>query len=389
VPLFSDLLSPDKRLRDCEALDSAHVQRNDRGFFVFRIQKALTKVVPGLTLPNVEFNDDNPDLAFFGEQTEKAVFDYKFKRQILQEFQKASGIPDKIVGKGTIRRLDGEVRAIELRNVDPPTPPVAPASEANFAFTTLFGAPMVIKQSLDDRSKQDLENRPVNRTLTLAKVSTLILLGEVGKPTEEMCKRKLLSLTSRGGPQAREMAQFFIGNSSAGTERQMSSFWSGQVKKDVNFLQNHTKQTFAIQDALKEIAKRSSETPKRVDPNELANGSGQPSPLKSFVNVIDFSFQKEPGRAARGDPLAFGVGSIQGLVVSLTEFRGNPDGSYDGTLRYELLDHYGADDSDVIDPGQASLWLLQRKMAPAQSRGGCEPFPLRIKVEIGFSGSVA
>jgi hypothetical protein len=35
----------------------------------------------------------------------------------------------------------------------------------------------------------------------------------------------------------------------------------------------------------------------------------------------------------------------------------------------------------VIDPGQAGLWLLQRKMASGQSRGGCEPYRVALVVD--------
>jgi hypothetical protein len=43
----------------------------------------------------------------------------------------------------------------------------------------------------------------------------------------------------------------------------------------------------------------------------------------------------------------------------------------------------------VIDSGQASLWLLQRKMVGGQSTRGFEPYRVKITVDdVLFSGEV-
>src|SRR5438445_4258764 len=91
------------QLEACAVNDRAHIHtgENSKGPHVGKIQAALRKLGFSIT--------DPPDV--FGSSTAEAVFKYKGPpRNILQSFQT---VPDKIVGKQTISRLDREMAALE------------------------------------------------------------------------------------------------------------------------------------------------------------------------------------------------------------------------------------------------------------------------------------
>jgi hypothetical protein len=205
--------------------------------------------------------------------------------------------------------------------------------------------------------------------------------------SSDACKRKLLDSIGRGGQEAREVAAFFISNTQVKFERPMPGFWSRAVESDSGFFQNHGNLSSAVQDSLTLIKGKATGVPPQVDVNLLAQGHAQPGRLKSFKNNLGFSIFDSPNRR---DALAYAIGGIQGHLISIIRFAGEPNGSYKGVLRYELIDHFGCDDKDLnfpSDAGQASLWLLQRKrILTDQSPNGCEPYRLRIKVEWPFEG---
>lgn len=199
-------------------------------------------------------------------------------------------------------------------------------------------------------------------------------------------------MTSKGGPRAQDMAEFFFTNATVKNTRKFAdgSFFSTRVKSDISFTRNHTRLTFAIKDALQQIANQAQESPKRIDVGLLREGAAQPQPLLQFANNISFAFQSDLNRALRGDPLAFAIGDIQGLDVQITSFRSDAEGNFEGTLSYLLMDHYGSDDADIVDGGQASLWLLQRKMVEGQSTNGFEPYIVHIQVNnMSFGGKLS
>lgn len=189
-------------------------------------------------------------------------------------------------------------------------------------------------------------------------------------------------MTSRGGSHAQDMAEFFFTNGRAKHVRvfRQGSFFSTRVRNDISFTQNHTKLNFAIKDALQQLANAAQGPTRKIDVGALRDGPAQPEALRQFANNISFAFQSDPDRFLRGDPLAFAIGDIQGLDVQITSFRSDPDGNFEGTLSYVLMDHYGSDDGDIVDGGQASLWLLQRKMVTGQSTNGFEPYIVHIEV---------
>jgi hypothetical protein len=88
--------------------------------------------------------------------------------------------------------------------------------------------------------------------------------------------------------------------------------------------------------------------------------------------------------------LAVLFGSFQGSKVSIKDFTVDPtNGNYSATLLYDLRDHFGADNQDLIDPfphgtpGQFALWILQRS-----NLAGHRPFIPEVRVERPFSGTL-
>lgn len=84
-----------------------------------------------------------------------------------------------------------------------------------------------------------------------------------------------------------------------------------------------------------------------------------------------------------GSPLGI-LGSFQEISVRLTRWRLLGSNSYMATFRYELFDHFGCDDSDLVGlpthgtPGQIAMWLLARK---PEHGPGHKPYVVKIVVE--------
>lgn len=383
----------DQRLEDCALIPAGHFmgpveaarvgRKPDRGPHITRIQQALVQVLKGAQVPKSE--RDSQD---FGAATEELVRFFKKDRDIVNRPSQTA--PDRIVGQMTIKQLDREMASLEL-GLDLPLPPRDPFGR-RFEFSVPL-LPLQIKFSADGTDKQDLENRPVSRLVAGVKARTIAELANGRKtPTVDDCKRMLSALAGLGGAHALDMATFFFNNNSPPPNfvrvLPNGSFLSNQARNDKAFVSNHGKLTAALQAGLQELADQTPGQNKKIDIGRLREGGQQPLKWNSFATAISFAFQSDPARLNR-DPLAFAIGDIQGIEILITTFKGAPDGSFEGALTYKLLDHYGSDDSDVIDPGQASLWLLQRKMIQGQRGAGFEPYRVSLVVEgVRFKGSL-
>jgi hypothetical protein len=368
-----------ERLNRCLASDPAHIQRGETGAHVAVIQRALEKirlVAPELKLPKI-----NDNAGVYGPDTAATVREYKRINGIIRTGQKL----DDIVGRMTLTRLDDELlnRSLPRPVPIPPGPKPNPPG-AKFVWTPLR-PPVVISQLNDNPDAQDLEDSFGTRTAT--KLKALGKVNDVQIPG--VCKKKLLETIGKGGPNARELAEFFFSNLDVKLERPMPVFWSRRIAADTGFLLNHQRLTFAIKDSLNLIKSAAAGIPPEMDVNRLEQGVAQPVPLRSFRNNFDFGGND---RRSRGDPLAFGIGGTQGHLVSIISFNGEPGGGYEGVLLYELIDHFGSDDGDLdipFDEGQPSLWLLQRKIVRDPTATGCEPYRHRTKVELNFVGRLS
>ncbi len=108
--LKSQLFQGNKRLKDCAVLNSAHIQKGDKGDHVSKIQEAL------VILDNAIFLGDDISTQTYGDSTADNVLAYKTARQIINKSYQQT--PDKIVGIMTIAKMDQEMSDLEAMMPD-------------------------------------------------------------------------------------------------------------------------------------------------------------------------------------------------------------------------------------------------------------------------------
>ena len=107
MPLRSELFRGDSRLEKCLVSDPSHVTPGTIGPFVGKIQFALL-VLEGGSISGSEIQS-----ARYGPNTTALVLAYKTRRKIINFTYQTR--PDNIVGKMTIKSLDAEMSAFEMR----------------------------------------------------------------------------------------------------------------------------------------------------------------------------------------------------------------------------------------------------------------------------------
>jgi peptidoglycan hydrolase-like protein with peptidoglycan-binding domain len=106
--LVSRTFKDDQRLQKCAVEHASHVEPNSAGPHVTLIQRALCALDLARIAP-AEINARR-----YGSTTAGAVLAYKTKRNIINpQYQK---VPDNIVGIMTIKSLDNEMSALELKS---------------------------------------------------------------------------------------------------------------------------------------------------------------------------------------------------------------------------------------------------------------------------------
>jgi undecaprenyl pyrophosphate synthase len=110
--LKSNLFRGDPALEACLVQDPAHVMRGAVGGHVSKIHQALS-TVDGSDIAPAELASKR-----YGDSTASAVLAYKRKRDIVNRSYQTQA--DDIVGKMTIKALDDEVFAQEIKARAPP-----------------------------------------------------------------------------------------------------------------------------------------------------------------------------------------------------------------------------------------------------------------------------
>ena len=117
MPLLSELLKNDTRLEDCLNKPLAHIKFKtppEVGPHVEKIHQALATLNPD----GPEIPDSETLTSTYGRKTADAVKAYKSRpgKQIINAaYQHA---PDDIVGQMTIKRMDDELRSVDLSDAD-------------------------------------------------------------------------------------------------------------------------------------------------------------------------------------------------------------------------------------------------------------------------------
>jgi hypothetical protein len=105
--LASNTFRANQRLQNCAVENPAHVKLNSSGPHVALIQRALC------ALDHALIDQAEIKAQLYGPTTAAAVLDYKTRRQIINKQYQTT--PDNIVGVMTIKSLDTEMIALELR----------------------------------------------------------------------------------------------------------------------------------------------------------------------------------------------------------------------------------------------------------------------------------
>jgi hypothetical protein len=120
----------------------------------------------------------------------------------------------------------------------------------------------------------------------------------------------------------------------------------------------------------------------------------------AFTGVLDYHVLAEPKKAVPPPSISYRglqslhvyIGSFQGVDVWMESFSADEKtGRYESLLRYEWIDHFGIDDTDLAmdtsahgSPGQVSFWVLQRERHP-----GHMPYRVRVIVKRKATGKFA
>jgi len=108
--------------------------------------------------------------------------------------------------------------------------------------------------------------------------------------------------------------------------------------------------------------------------------------------VLDYHVLRQPDHKVTPPSINFSdfqklhvlIGAAQDINIFLEDFSADATSrTYTATLIYEIFDHFGSDDSDLVldtsghgSPGQIALWVLQRERHP-----GHQPFVVKVMIE--------
>ena len=372
-PIKDHLESPDlttnvseavrQRLSACLASDPHHITPGQKGEHVKAIQDALEKIRQ--KFPNLGLLPITDPAGEYGSSTAAAVLKYKGINGIIR-----SGQPlDNIVGRMTITQMDTDL-------LFAPKPQNVPAN---------FYAPVEISTVDDDLHKSDLSFRPApSNSLSGSQLTKTIYMRQ--KTTPELEQMMLDDLTNWGHAQfGPRLAGAFFANGS--TPDGVPPFGAGSDFS--NFVASTNGWKTARDNYRRQLDQKIKEFGK--------NGPFAPIILKGLVRPPIPSFTVGNllvNRATGGNPdgsMKALVGSFQGAHVFLSDFVMDPvSRDYSGTLFYQLIDHFGVDDSDLdVDihghgtDSQVAFWVLQRE----RHNPGHMPYRLKVVIQEHIEGS--
>lgn len=401
MALQSQLFRGDVKLEAAAVSDPAHIVPGASGPHVGKIQRALVQ------LDGAGIAQDSS----YGPATAAAVSAFKKKRQILN----TQGQIDAIVGKKTIAALDREMLLKE-------TGGGGGGSRGRLGFAVVgdtagagsplvvipfpgpISTPFVLAEEFDDPNSEDLSfaDPPVPpQTAAQQAITTSMEAGELlTRPLiSPVLKRESLMKAELGvsnGADGIALINFFIANGVPATSRTArlefgpGTSLSNRVRDTKAFETEHEFARSDLDKALKRqfvnglidfrllIGLPQRDTKFKV-PNFLGNPAGVKEPPRVGFPV------SEPTLLAL-------IGDFQGCKLILKAFDVDTSkNTYRATLRYEFVEHFGLDNSDVnpfSSPGhgtlgQVAFWLLQHK-----SRPGHVPFRYFVIVEKDISGSL-
>ena len=430
MSLQSKLFSGDQLLQGAATRDSGHITPGASGPHVTKIQNALNLV-------------DGAQLAVdskYGPKTAGAVASFKKKRNILN----TAGKIDDVVGIKTMAALDAETLAKEnggrgLTNIKPGVfraagqpavvvvPSFQPSEVARAGVTSSSppgrrlgivggGAPslqslnplkvvpfneppnsFILAKSVDDPNKSDLDSASTPRK-PLTGVEKFIIDDRRSqfksaaflnnKTPVAVQEGEALGEAQRIPDSAPLMRKFFINTNPDHRELfDVGTSVSTRIGNSQGFATEHNGVVSDITQALQ--AQFLTGT---ID-YRLMRGFG-PQSKKDLLLANANGVKDAPsvGFKLFSEPLLLAlIGSFQGATVFLKTFDVDPSTfTFRAKLRYELIDHFGVDNSDVVPDfgghgtsGQVAFWLLQHEARP-----GHIPYRIVVIVEKDVTGSL-
>jgi hypothetical protein len=229
---------------------------------------------------------------------------------------------------------------------------------------------MLISAEPHSLTKSDLEDKPSTPPLPNS-AAGLVARGLLGSARKSVT-------SSLENDMRREL---FIGGRAAGIEVLDAFRTNNTPKAEIAF---GVSSNLARLVQASSVFKRANETVKSFVTDALSESAT--SGILDYEALRESKKKVPPPRIGYSgvDPLHFVVGSFQGSNILLEDYSANStDRTYRAVLIYELIDHFGADDSDLVpdtsghgSPGQVALWVLQRERHPNH-----EPFVLKVQIE--------
>jgi hypothetical protein len=355
-----------QRLSACLASDPSHITPGQKGEHVKAIQDALEKIRQ--KFPDLGLLPITDPAGEYGKSTADAVLKYKGINAIQR-----SGQPlDNIVGRMTITQMDDDLRIL----TKPQELPVQ------------YYAPVEISTVDDDLNKSDLSHRPApSNSLSGSQLTKTIYMRQ--KTTFELEQMMLDDLSNYGHPEfGPKLARAFFANTS--TPDGVSAFGA-----DSDF-SNFVARTNAWKTARDNYRRLLDQKIKQFGKNGpfgplILKGFLRP-PIPSFgVGATGLIWHRAVGSNDPDAAMKALVGSFQGAHVFLNDFEMDPTTrKYSGTLFYQLIDHFGIDDSDLdVDThghgsdSQVAFWVLQRE----RHNPGHMPYRLKVVIKDDLQGT--
>lgn len=375
------------RLDLCLSSNAARIGPGDVGPHVKAIQDALKAIrlrMPGLELPEIEDPEGR-----FGPDTAAAIRRYNAINATTPPGQQSEAL----VGRDTLIRIDSE-----LMNTAAP-PPIAPI---------VIKAPVVISAIPDNPNKGDLNFKPVAPSDLSG--AELKIIGEMlrqdglsSKSTlelEEILTRELTKADPTLGP---IIANDFFHNTSlpsadSSITHPVGSKFSDFIAQTKLFKAYSAYFCQQLDRAIKGLGKDGPfdptllkdravfEIPSWTPRTLLETVSAGASIANSFLPFTASDFQDEQAK------MMSILGSLQGARVLVHDFSMNPfTREYSGTLYFELIDHIGVDNEDLIfdskghgTDGQRAFWILQHQR---HESGSHMPYRLKVVISQKIEGS--
>ncbi|MFD0937031.1 hypothetical protein ACFQ12_17855 [Methylobacterium trifolii] len=354
------------------------------------LQRALNKIIdkiklktPELDIPKVP--ESEIVAGTYGSGTQLTVRKYKAFNAVQRQGQQL----DDIIGRMTITQMDNDL-------INSPSPP-GPSPDV-----VIEVAQIRISSTLDELDKDDLQFGSANNSQLSGKELTLIV--DMSRKSTQQLQNIMLGELRTGDAKFGPMLAnaFFLnahpprGNNAI--VHQNGSDFSNMISRTA--LWRATSIAYKA-DLAANIALRA-QLPGSVLPRDIVNRVAAPRPswsphgvsqllavgIDAITSLLSPGNSNFAGEQARMLSL---VGSFQGGQVFLRDFKlDRTNRSFEGTLIFELIDHFGVDTSDITfdskghgTAGQVAFWVLQHER---HNPPGNFPYRLRVLINESFGG---